>query len=242
MEKERLVEIKKGQVGRGLLIGNDGFISLDYEGNKELKEAVEQFRKDLVELPRPFIVSAVFQKYGIENANGRIYPEHILKREVEKYQDMIKIRSSFGNSDHPDSNTISIKDISMLIVELHWVNHTLVGKIELPITEGFRKYGIISGPADNIAHLIINNITIGVSSRALGSVKNEFGKLVVCDDFELTCWDFVTRPSTPSAYIKNTEEELQPFVEMHEKSDEIPIICEDEGKKYAKFLNWLEKK
>ena len=67
MAKEALIEIKKGQVGRGLLIENDGFISLDHPNNKKLRENIEEFKQDLIELPRPFIVYAVFQKYGIEN-------------------------------------------------------------------------------------------------------------------------------------------------------------------------------
>ena len=66
---------------------------------------------------------------------------------------------------------------------------------------------------------------------------------MVCDDFELTCWDFVTRPSTPSAFIKTAEEELQPFIEdTNKKSDKNKLINEGEEKKYGKFLDWLEKK
>ena len=242
MAKEALIEIKKGQVGRGLLIENDGFISLDHPNNKKLRENIEEFKRDLVELPRPFVVSAVFQKYGIENGNGRVYPEHVLKRAVEQYQKAIQERRSVGNSDHPDSNTISVKDVSMLITELHWEGHTLVGKIELPITEGFRKYGIVSGPADNIAQLLINNITIGVSSRAIGSVENKYGTLVVGDDFELTCWDYVTTPSTPNAYIRQNEEELRPFIENKKGDENKTVLKEESGGKYDKFLLWLNKK
>ena len=61
--------------------------------------------------PYPFIVNAVFQKYDIENANGRIYPEHILKREVEKYQTMIKERRAIGECYRPEA---------MILTEYGW--------------------------------------------------------------------------------------------------------------------------
>ena len=96
--KNALIEVKKGEEGKGLLIENDGYISLDIKGNESLHESIG-FNEDEatpMKLPNPFIVSAVFQKYGIENANGRVYPEEILKREVEKYQRAIKARSAYG--------------------------------------------------------------------------------------------------------------------------------------------------
>ena len=74
MEKNRLVEIKKGEVGTGLLIEHDGYISPEIGDNKKLFEDINSGRVgDDFHCPYPFIVSAVFQKFGIENANGRIY-------------------------------------------------------------------------------------------------------------------------------------------------------------------------
>ena len=95
---EKVYEIiNKGQTGTGLLIENDGYISLDLAGNKKLFEDINSARKDgEFYCPHPFIVSAVFQKYGIENANGRIYPESVLKREVEKYMQKIREKRGIG--------------------------------------------------------------------------------------------------------------------------------------------------
>ena len=89
MAVKELVEIKKGGSGYGLLIENDGYMKLD-EGTRKsmLKESLDGGMEWNV--PNPFVVDAVFQKYGIKNANGRIYPENILKREVEKYQKRIE--------------------------------------------------------------------------------------------------------------------------------------------------------
>ena len=98
--KTELMEVKKGSIGSGLLLEHDGYISMSDENNKSLNETINVNGEWNV--PHPFIVSAVFQKFGIKNANGRIYPEHILKREVEKYQQRIRDRRAAGECYTPD--------------------------------------------------------------------------------------------------------------------------------------------
>lgn len=92
-KRSNLTEVKSGNVGYGLLIENDGYISLDCGKNKTIKEGIES---GTMECPNPLILDAVFQKYGIKNANGRVYPENILKREVEKYQKLIDEKMALG--------------------------------------------------------------------------------------------------------------------------------------------------
>ena len=240
MKKEQLVEIKKGQTGTGLLIESDGYIDINSKENKVLKESIDDFKGGIAhELPYPFVVSAVFQKYGIENANGRIYPENVLKREVEKYQQPIKERRAYGELNHPTESAIDGERICMNIIELHWVGHTLVGKLELPITEGFRRYGICSNLADTVAQWIVSGLKIGVSSRGLGSVTQQMGKLVVGDDYEIVCWDVVTQPSTPNAWIETEDEALQPYLESTNNSNKNTINESNKPDKYSKFENWL---
>ena len=210
MEKKELSEIKKGKYVYGLLIENDGYISLD--DNKQIKEGIEN---NGWMIPKPFIVKAVFQKYGIKNANGRIYPEDVLRKQVELYQQKINERRAIGELNHPEDSTINLSRVSHNIIELHWVNHTLVGEMELNITEGFRKYGIITSKGDEAANLLLNGYKIGVSSRGVGSVEQRLGQTIVGNDFELICWDIVSDPSTPQAYI-GSEEELQSYVEQKE--------------------------
>ena len=104
MEKSELKGIKKGKFGTGLLIENDGYISLDTEKNKYLKESYDG---NEWHVPYPFIVHAVFQKAGIKNANGRVYPRDILEKQVEEYQkkisdeldDLKKLKSTYKISD-----------------------------------------------------------------------------------------------------------------------------------------------
>lgn len=202
MKKEELSIVKEGKTGHGILIEQDGYISLNStSSNKNLREGVEGGEWYV---PKPFVVDAVFQKFGVKNANGRIYPEDILKREVEKYQRMIDERMALGEANHPEDSTIDLSRISHNIIELHWEGATLVGKMELNITEGFRRQGIVSSRGDEIANLLINGYKIGVSSRGVGSVEQKLGQYIVGEDFELICWDCVSTPSTNGSYISTT--------------------------------------
>jgi hypothetical protein len=216
-EKNDLEVIKEGKTGHGILIENDGFVTLDR------KQLMEGFENGEWHVPNPFIVDAVFQKFGIKNANGRIYPEGILKREVEKYQQKIDERRAYGEANHPSDSTINLSRVSHNIVELHWENATLVGKLELNTSEGFRRNGIVTTCGDEMANLLLNGYKIGVSSRGVGSVEQKFGQYLVGDDFELICWDIVSDPSTPGAYIGNTEN-LQQYIESEQNNK--PTISE----------------
>lgn len=238
MDRTNLVEIKKGQTGTGLLIEHDGYISMEEGDNKTLFESYRKINEATGErewhCPNPFVVSAVFQKFGIENANGRIYPEAVLKREVEKYQTKIKERRAYGELNHPSESVIDLGRICMNIIELHWEGHTLVGKLEIETSEGFRKYGIISCLGDMVANHLLSGLKVGVSSRGLGTVTSKMGVLYVADDYEIVCWDVVSEPSTPGAFISiNGPEELQQYVEETKK--EKPILFE----KLNKFSDWL---
>ena len=161
---------------------------------------------------------SVFQKYGIKNANGRIYPENVLKKQVEIYQERINEKRASGELNHPSESTIDLGRISHRIIELHWEGRTLVGKLELNLTPGYIKYGIVSTMGDMAANLLLNGYKIGVSSRGVGSVEQKMGQYIVGDDFELICWDIVSDPSTPNAYIGSDREELEPYMESTEKN------------------------
>ena len=221
MNKTDLVEIKKGEFGTGLLIENDGYISMTESAhNKKIYESISDGEWNV---PYPFVVDAVFQKFDIKNANGRVYPERVLKKQVEIYQQKIAEHRAYGELNHPAESTIDLGRISHNIIELHWEGRTLVGKLELNISEGFRKLGIVSTMGDMAANHLLNGYKIGVSSRGVGSVEQKLGQTIVGDDFELICWDIVSDPSTPGAYI-GRKEELTQYVE--EKSNEKKAVNE----------------
>ena len=382
---ENISEVKKGQTGSGLLVEYDGHITDRKETVRQIKEDIDNNHKFVI--PEHFVVSAVFQKYGIKNANGRIYPENILKREVEKYiEERVNNRCAIGALDHPscvpgdtriltengwknikdvnvgdniftvnknkeieikpiirkidepykgrmihfkgrfidvlttpnhrfplldrnqkwkgfytaqeilenkvpdqshcyffkneewydnaenkhnmhlsmcshnkiivlntesltiteeeyddrvycvevenhtfymmcnngkclwtgNSSCLSGHDVAHNILSLEWVGHTLVGDMELHLSPGYIKYGVCSTSGDLVANMLLCNYSIGVSSRALGSVQQKFGNLVVGDDLSLVCFDVVIEPSTPGAMIRNSREELKTFFENAE--------------------------
>ena len=111
--KVELKEIRKNQTGLGLLIERDGYISMSESENKNIMESI---KNGGWEVPDPFIVDAVFQKFDIENANNRIYPESILKPQVDVYiKKYVQQNCSTGEADHPEC--ICDKDAKILTSE-----------------------------------------------------------------------------------------------------------------------------
>jgi hypothetical protein len=172
------------------------------------------------------IVEGLIQKAETKNGNGRIYPYEVLKREADKYaQGPIKERRALGELDHPDSPIINLKNVSHNILDLTWQGKDLYGKIE-----------ILSTPSGNILkQLFLNKITVGISSRGMGSVKQIGETLEVQDDLELLCWDFVSTPSTPGAYMEVVNESIDfNQIKLNNKYSKIDsliteIICNRTG-------------
>ena len=210
-----LNEVKKGQTGTGLLVENDGHIIPPKDTLSQIREDINNGSKFVI--PDDFIVSAVFQKYGIKNANGRIYPENVLRTQVDKYiRERVNNNCAIGALDHPAASSLSGHDVAMNILNLEWQGRTLVGEMKLHLSPGYKKYGICSTSGDLVANMLLDDLLIGVSSRGVGSVKNQGGILIVDDDYDIICWDVVLEPSTPMAYIKSNRSELEPFLESKE--------------------------
>ena len=224
-EKEQLTEIKAGHTGHGLLIERDGPIIGKKDTIQQIKEDIENGHKFVI--PDDFIVSAVFQKFGIKNANGRIYPEDILKREVQKYlENQVANGSAVGALDHPSYSSLSGHDVAHRILDLRWEGRTLVGEMKLHLSPGFKRHGICSTSGDLVANMILDGIRIGVSSRAVGSVEEKFGTLIVGDDLELVGWDDVLEPSTSNAWIDTNYENLKQYIESDETKKNKPLVSE----------------
>ena len=162
----------------------------EYRPFKVNKLLVEQSIKENSSL----MVSGVIQRANAENQNGRIYPEGVLKREVQQYIDgPIKERRALGELDHPESSVINLQNVSHNITEVWWEGDAVMGKVE-----------VLSTPAGNILkELFRNGITVGISSRGMGSVEENLREqtVTVQDDFELLCFDFVSTPSTHGAFL-----------------------------------------
>jgi hypothetical protein len=140
------------------------------------------------------IVSGLVQATDKPNANRRIYPYQVLKEQVDVYMaGPISENRALGELDHPESSVINLKNVSHNIMKLYWNGKDLYGDIE-----------ILPTPSGNILReLFKNNITVGISSRAMGTTTPIGEGLVqVEDDLELICWDFVSTPSTYGAYVR----------------------------------------
>ena len=176
---------------------------------------------------RNLLVEGVVQRADSKNQNGRVYPKHILENEVEKYiASAIAENRALGELDHPESTVINLKNVSHNIKSLWWDGDDLMGKIE-----------VLPTPSGNILReLFANNITVGISSRGMGSVQPlGEGTVEVQDDFELLCWDFVSTPSTQGAFMKPTglNENFNPNLNQskYSKVNSIisDIICTQSG-------------
>ena len=195
-----------------------------FKVDKRLVEASIKENKSLV-------VKGVIQRAEAKNQNGRVYPREILEREIKKYAEgPIKERRALGELDHPESSVINLQNVSHNVTKVRMVGDDVYGEVE-----------ILSTPAGNILkELFRNGITVGISSRGMGSVQeNGNGTVEVQDDFELLCFDFVSTPSTHGAFMKPAGRALQ---ELQEGKIQLPeyqytnvnniirdIICDNTG-------------
>ena len=196
----------------------------EYRPFKVNKRLVEQSNNS----NKPLIVSGILQRAEAKNQNGRVYPLDILKREVQNYMEgPVKERRAMGELDHPDSSVINLQNVSHNITEIWWDGDDVMGKVE-----------ILGTPAGKILkELFANGITVGISSRGMGSVEENLSEqtVTVQDDFELIGWDFVSTPSTQGAF-------MQPSSNINESTSKLPeykytnvnniirdIICDNTG-------------
>lgn len=138
-------------------------------------------------------IKCILQKADALNRNGRVYPYAILKREVDKYNELVKEGSAMGEVDHPSSPIVSLVNVSHIVTKMWWEDTTLFGEIKIADTKAGE---IVKG-------LLKSGIKLGISSRGVGSVKNQGGRDIVQEDFELIAFDIVSSPSTIGAYLFN---------------------------------------
>jgi hypothetical protein len=144
------------------------------------------------------IVEGILATAEIKNGNGRYYSRDLWDREITKYQKLVKEHRAMGELDHPESSVINLQNVSHNISDMWWDGDHVMGKIE-----------ILPTPCGNILKALVESgITVGVSSRGMGSLEDRDGILEVQDDFELLCWDFVSTPSNPDSYMRLIKEGL----------------------------------
>ena len=214
MKQLRLLEAN--EIGFGILVEMDaGYISPKDDFNAKILQ-----EQKLMDYRNPFEFYAVLQKYNTPNRNGRFYPEPILKREAEKYKTTIQKGLSTSELNHPESSLIDLDRVSHLITDIWWDKNILMGKLKLLTSPGFHERGVVSTKGDIAANLMRQGVTLGISSRGVGSLKKVGERNEVQDDFELICFDLVSSPSTPGAYLfsdKNDREKYEENLEEEKK-------------------------
>ena len=160
---------------------------IPFKVDKQLLEA--SIRKN-----KPLMVTGVLQRANAKNQNERVYPKDILAREMRSYMEgPIREKRALGELDHPESSVINLQNVSHNVTKVWWEGDDVMGDVE-----------ILPTPAGNILKALFGSgITIGISSRGMGSVSDNLseGTVEVQDDFELLCFDFVSTPSTHGAFL-----------------------------------------
>jgi len=205
---------------KSILIEYDaGYINPTETRNVEIiKES-----KGMLDHSKPFEFYAVLQKYNTPNRNGRIYPERILKREAENYKKMINKGIALSELNHPESSLIDLDRVSHAITEVWWEGNVLMGKIKLLTSPGFHESGVCSTKGDLAANYLRQGVTLGISSRGVGSLKKVGEQNEVQDDFELICFDLVSSPSTPGAYLFQNPDDRFNYEENLEEENKMKV-------------------
>lgn len=194
-----------------------------YLGNFDFKKDVIKEENEHGEVREKILLKGILQKANTLNQNGRIYPKNILEREVRNYQKFIKERRAYGELDHPDTSVVSLKNASHIVTEARMDGDVVKGTIE--VLTGVPSGKILKG-------LVEQDVKIGISSRGVGTVVQDGDHLIVQDDYILVCFDVVSEPSTPQAFmipeckiISEADEKL--LKKFFTKSDRIDRIVND---------------
>lgn len=157
-------------------------------------EAKENGKKD-------YYIEGIFLQAELQNRNGRVYPIAVLENEVNRYmKETVDKGRAYGELGHPAGPSINLDRVSHIITELKRDGNNFLGKAKLTET-----------PMGNIARgLLESGANLGVSSRAMGSLKESNGRMVVQSDLKLsTAADIVADPSAPDAFVKGIMENVE---------------------------------
>ena len=146
-----------------------------------------------------------------QNGNGRVYPYDVLSREINNYIIIVKDNRACGELDHPDDSVVNLKNVSHIVTDVWWEGKDVMGKIK-----------VLDTPSGKTLKELINaGVKLGISSRGLGSVRESAGQTVVENDFQLICFDIVSEPSTPNAFVYPKDYDSRPLKMREHKENKI---------------------
>ena len=144
------------------------------------------------------MLTGKLQEADVQNGNGRVYPHKVLMREVENYKKLVKEKRALGELDHPDDSVINLKNASHMVTDIWMDDKAVMGKVKVLNTDAGK----------TLRALVEDGVKLGISSRGMGSVSEGAGKVIVQEDFQLICFDFVSEPSTPNAFMMREAKEF----------------------------------
>lgn len=146
---------------------------------------------------KQYFIEGIFMQSEIKNRNGRVYPQDILNKEVERYADeFVQKNRAMGELGHPEGPTVNLERVSHIIKDLRVDGKDVYGKAK-----------ILETPMGKIAKNLLNEgCMFGVSSRGMGSLQEKNGVNYVKDDFMLASVDIVADPSAPNAFVNGIME------------------------------------
>jgi hypothetical protein len=215
---------------RKLLLREFSRFELDNEEDEASGASPHDFSK--IKDGQPFVLSGVIQRANTLNANGRVYPFDVLKQEINNYQKLVKENRAFGELDHAEEPIVNMKNVSHMIKKI-WMDGDNVKAQVL----------VFDTPSGKIIREIVKGGGVpGISSRALGSLKKQGDVNYVQDDLQIICWDFVSEPSTPGAFMKLAEsKKLYDPAEVFTKNDLIFRALNNSVTIAEQFMNKTKK-
>jgi hypothetical protein len=167
----------------------------------ELTEQISYLSEAKESGGKEHFIEGIFLQADLKNRNGRVYPLNVMENEVSRYvREVVKANRAYGELGHPSGPSINLDRVSHIIVELKQNGTDFIGKAKITDT-----------PMGNIARgLLESGANLGVSSRGLGSLKEEKGVMVVQSDYKIaTAADIVADPSAPNAFVKGIMENVE---------------------------------
>ena len=165
----------------------------------EITEEIKVIKEGAEDAPKNYFIEGIFLQAELKNRNGRMYPQEMLQREIDRYvTEYVEKKRAFGELGHPDGPTINLDRVSHMITDLREDGSNFIGKAK-----------ILNTPNGNIVKALIDEgARLGVSSRGMGSIRTEGVDIqVVQDDFYLaTAADIVADPSAPDAFVNGIME------------------------------------
>lgn len=162
--------------------------------------------------PSTLKIRGVYMESETVNKNQRVYDQHDMKREVDRYiAEMVQTKRALGELNHPASAEVDLERACHMVTDLHWEGKSVIGESV-----------VLSTPTGQIVRSLINDgVKVGMSSRALGQLSEQGGGVNRVNEMRLIAVDCVADPSCSKAFVNGILESKQFIVRDDGKYEEL---------------------